>query len=465
MKEKIYRLSPYFAKKLMLNTLAAKNYKKRYTKQFNNYLQLYIKMWTEDRNKVLEFQKTELILLLQECYKFSPFYQANFNEKNIEFHEIIENPYAVLNKMPILSKMDRKNKVDIIVNLNPERRISEIGYTSGTSGSPTKNILDAESVAKGFAFLSRFYHIIGIEPKARSVRFSGRLIVNPLRNNPPFWILNNIEKQLFMSSYHLKEDNLGMYIDKLNQFKPQFMDGYPSAIFVLARYINQRKITLNFKPKGIATTAETLYDYQRDEIETAFNCKVFNQYASSEGSPYITECKNGKLHINEDSGYFEFLNNQNEPAQPGQIGRMVVTSFRNIKTPLIRYDIEDTVLLPKSMDKCGCGCNMAYVEKIIGREDDVLWTEEKGYIGRMDTAYKGLEGIVKSQIIQKNKSQIIVRNIIDEQYTSQMNAKFIQNLKDRVGSKINITVEIVDSIPLGPNGKFDAVKRLFEIPE
>lgn len=465
MKDKIYRLAPYFAKVLMLNIMATVNYRNRYTNQYKKYVRLYNKLWTEDRSLVLDFQKTELISLLKECYTYSPFYESRFKENKIELNEIIETPYSVLKRMPILTKMERKKHVEAIVNLNPERKISEIGYTSGTSGSPTKNVLDAESVAKGFALWARFHKTIGIDPSSRNVRFSGRLIVNPLRKKPPFWVYNRIEQQLFMSSYHLADSNLKSYINKLNRFEPELLDGYPSAIYVIARYINRQEIKLSFKPKAIATTAETLYDYQRTEIEKAFNCKVFNQYASSEGSPFITECKMGNLHINEDSGYFEFLDDRNEPALPSQIGRMVVTSFRNLKTPLIRYDIEDTILLPKNNDSCGCGCHMPYVEKIIGREDDVLWTEEKGYIGRMDTAYKGLEGIVKSQLIQETKYLLIVKNIIDEDYTEQMNAKFIQNLKDRVGSKVIIKIEIVDDIPLGPNGKFDAVKRQFNINE
>lgn len=44
-----------------------------------------------------------------------------------------------------------------------------------------------------------------------------------------------------------------------------------------------------------------------------------------------------------------------------------------------------------------------------------------------------------------------------------MNTKFLQNLKDRLGEKVTIDIQIVNDIPLGPNGKFDAVKREFEI--
>src|SRR5690606_38666192 len=150
---------------------------------------------------------------------------------------------------------------------------------------------------------------------------------------------------------------------------------------------------------------------------------------------------------------------------PGEIARLVVTSFRNYKTPLIRYDIENSMLLPKEQVFCPCGCKMPVVEEIIGREDDILWTEEKGYVGRMDTAYKGLEGIIKSQIIQTSPTEIIINNIVDEDYTEQMNSIFIQNIKDRLGVNIKITINKVKDIPLGSNGKFEAVKRKFKIDD
>src|SRR5699024_161613 len=150
-------------------------------------------------------------------------------------------------------------------------------------------------------------------------------------------------------------------------------------------------------------------------------------------------------------------------AAPGEIARMIVTSFRNWKTPLLRFDIQDTVLLPKEQKKCVCGCEMPYVDKIIGREDDLLWTKEKGYIGRMDTAYKGLRGIMKSQLIQKNENLLVVNQTVDKEYTSEMNSILIQNLRDRLGDEIRIEINIVEHIPLGANGKFDAVKREFEI--
>ena len=40
---------------------------------------------------------------------------------------------------------------------------------------------------------------------------------------------------------------------------------------------------------------------------------------------------------------------------------------------------------------------------------------------------------------------------------------FIKNLKDRLGESVNLKFEYVDVIPLGKNGKFEAVKRKFKL--
>ncbi|MGJ8665819.1 MAG: phenylacetate--CoA ligase family protein [Patiriisocius sp.] len=463
MLDKIYEYSPHFLKSFMLNVKAYLNSNTRYTQNFERYLEKYIQLWKSPVLDIKKFQKEELISLLLDCKSNVPLYKERFIEAKISDIDITSDPYNVLKKMPFLSKKDRKQKVELLINQNPNRPLKVIDYTSGTSGTPTKNYLDSESIEKGFALWSRFHHTIGITRKERTVRFSGKLIVKPHNKNPPFWVHNRIDNQLFMSSYHLTEKNIDVYIQKLNKFKPTFIDGYPSAIYIIAKQINKKKQILLFTPKAIATTAETLYDYQRVEIEKAFGSKVFNQYASSEGSPFITECINGNLHINEDSGVFEFLTPKDILAGPGEIGRMVVTSFRNSKTPLIRYDIEDTVLLPEIGKVCNCGCNMPMVEKIIGREDDLLWTEEKGYVGRMDTAYKGLEGILLSQIIQEDPVHFIVNNVVDDEFTIAMEEKFIKNLKDRLGKDIILNMRKVKDIPLGASGKFNAVKRNFEV--
>lgn len=462
-KDAIYSNSPYFVKKLLVNLLGYKYAKGRYGKLFEAYFNLYKDLWTKNPEELKAYQSNELAKLLLECHRYSKWYRGKFDELSITESDITKDPFKVLYQLPFLEKEQRRGFADAIRNDNPERPTKGIGFTSGTSGSPTINYLDKESVEMSFALWKRFHWSIGIPLRPKSARFSGRLVVPPKATKPPFWIYNYFEKQMLFSTYHLTEKNMGAYVKKLNQLKPELIDGYPSAVYVLAEFMNKNNLSLNFTPTAIATTAETLHDYQRTAIEKAFGCKVYNQYASSEGGSFITECKEGKLHVNLDTGIFEFLNLHNKPAAPGEIAQLVMTSFRNFKTPLLRYKIGDTVLLPEHQTNCSCGCHMPVVEKITGREDDILWTRQKGYVGRMDTAYKGLEGIIKSQLIQESPDSLIVNNVVDANYTKEFEAKLINNLKNRLGDEIKITINLMDDIPLSANGKFSAVKRKFKM--
>lgn len=459
----LYVSAPYPLKVLMLNVKALVDRYRRKNKRYHNYLREYDNTWLAPASEVYAIQKDNLTSLMLDCYRHVPFYKKRFLKLGLGEDDIKNNPFETLKHLPVLTKRERRVNLSTLINNSGKRPLKLADYTSGTSGVPMKFYLDAESIERSFAIWARFHKIIGLSYKERSVRFSGRVIVNPRNTQGPFWVTSFIDDRLFMSSYHLSEENMHVYIDKLNRFKPTFIDGYPSAIYNLARYINSHGVLLSFQLKAIATTAETLHDYQRKEIETAFRCKVYNQYASSEGSPFITECTSGNLHINEDSGFFEFYNLSNEIAQPGEMARMVITSLRNFKTPLLRYDNGDVVVLAKEGATCDCGCNMKLVDRVIGRQEDVLWTPHKGYIGRIDMALRGIEGLMNTQIVQKTPSVVVVNMVTAPSFTKADESLLAQNLQHRLGKETEVIINTVDDIPLGANGKMRTIVRQFEL--
>lgn len=463
-KTKVYYFLPYAIKNLLVSLTAYKNAQVRKGEFYYTYLKDFQQSWYYTKEELNNLQNKKLKQIFSELFEYSPYYKKQFTNAGVDKNDMSNNTLSVLFKLPFLEKKTLKEFLSKLENQNPNRKRDVVNYTSGTTGTPITVYYDKESIQMSFALWRRFHDTIGLPEKFRSVRFSGKMLINPQASHPPYWVFNFIDKQLFMSSYHLSENRLPDYIKKINQFKPQLIDGYPSAIYVLAKFINSKNISLTFKPVAIATTAETLYSYQRAEIEQAFKCKVYNQYASSEGGAFITECSQGNYHINLDSGYFEFLNFEEKPAQPGEYAELVITSFRNLKTPLVRYKSNDVVLLPKKNEHCTCGCKMPIVEEIAGRIDDILYTDDKGYIGRMDTAYKGLTGIEKSQIVQKSPQLIEIYQVVNSLYNNEIEKKFIKNLRERLGEIVSIKLIIVDDIPLSKNGKFKTVIREFNLP-
>jgi phenylacetate-coenzyme A ligase PaaK-like adenylate-forming protein len=108
MKDKIYRFSPYFIKVILLNWIAFLNYRKRNTSGYSMYLKQYIASWQLNFEEINQIQNEELKSLLKEVYNYSSYYQNFFKINNITIADIENDPRNVLNRLPLLSKADRR---------------------------------------------------------------------------------------------------------------------------------------------------------------------------------------------------------------------------------------------------------------------------------------------------------------------------------------------------------------------
>jgi phenylacetate-CoA ligase len=57
------------------------------------------------------------------------------------------------------------------------------------------------------------------------------------------------------------------YGRKINEYKPQYLNGYLSAIWYFAKLLEEYKIRFDFKLKGIFLTSKNIDFKQRDFIE------------------------------------------------------------------------------------------------------------------------------------------------------------------------------------------------------
>ena len=179
-----------------------------------------------------------------------------------------------------------------------------------------------------------------------------------------FWKTDNFHRVRYYSTFHIKQDYLKYYVEDLMKYQPEYFVGFPSTILDIAKYGKANNYDYPADTlKAIFPTAETVTKEMREVIETFFKAKIYDQYASSEGAPFIFECINGNLHLELQSGVFEVLDQHDLPCQSG---RLVVTSFTNEGTPLIHYDIGDSITLDEKNKICSCGNNNPIVKEILG---------------------------------------------------------------------------------------------------
>lgn len=453
MKQKIYNLSPNFLQNLSIYLYNRIAYKKRYGKEYSKFAAEFLINRDLSYSQLKEIQNKRFLNIVSYAVKSSPFYKDLYTK--------IEVPASVeeIDRLPIVDKEMLRKNISNVYTIGANE--GNHAKTGGTTGKSLEVLYTYENTQERFAMLDDFRGRFGYKLGKKTAWFSGKsLLTNRDIKKNRFWKTDPVHKVRYYSTFHIKEEYLKYYVEDIIKFKPEYLSGFPSTILEIASY--GLKHGYEF-PKGVCKaifpTAETLTKAMRDPIEKFFQCKMYDQYASSEGAPFIFECSQGNLHLELQSGVFEVLDEDNKPTQSG---RLVVTSFTTYGTPLIRYDIGDSITLEDESKTCDCGNHNPMVKEILGRIDDYIYSPENGKInlGNVSNTLKDTHGIIRFQAVQNELNKIELYVETDKKiYNDKIEQKFLHNWRDRVGSKMQISISYVDDIPVERSGKFRIVKN------
>lgn len=149
---------------------------------------------------------------------------------------------------------------------------------------------------------------------------------------------------------------------------------------------------------------------------------------------------------------FELLKlDSDEPAEYGQIGRIVVTDLFNYAFPIIRYDTGDTAIMARG-DAISNGYD--YITNLYGRRADLIFKPDGTPISPMilSRTLKYYSEILQWQFIQESSQEYILRIIIRQNQT--LNEKQIINqLSDYLGKEALLRIEYANEIPCLQSGK------------
>lgn len=430
-----------------------KAYQIRYGGDYNRFRKekKQNRSWSLDELK--KYQQERYAKLIEFAIEHSPYYKETLGK--------IPNVTDINNirQLPIVNKETlRTNIQDIVAKTDEKLSKSKTGGTTGKS-------LEVQNFHRNnqerFAFLDDFRSRFGYELGKKTAWFSGKsLLTNRDINKNRFWKTDYYHKVRYYSTFHIKEGYLKHYVEDLIQYKPEYLVGFPSTMLEIAKYGLQKGCDFPSNTiKAVFPTAETITPEMRGEIQRFFKTKLYDQYASSEGAPFIFECKNNKLHLELQSGVFEVLDENNQPANSG---RLVVTSFTTEGTPLIRYDIGDSITLEDEKTTCNCGNQNPLVKEILGRIDDYVYSPENGKINIINiaNAVKDVKGVTNYKVIQNELNKIKLQILTDkERYSKIEEQRFLKNWKDRVGENMDIKIEYVESFSVANSGKFRVVEN------
>lgn len=401
-----------------------------------------------------EYQTRELRRLLVHCYQNVSYYRDVFSERYIDERQLQSFLLEDLVRLPLLEKNTIRIKPNQFISRNVNPKKLHIYLTSGTTGTPLA-ILSSDETDRSVqaAYEARVRKWAGLDHKMSRAMIGGRLVVPKGITSPPFWRYNIFEHQLYMSAFHISPANTPDYVQALNHFRPDYLVGYTSAHFFLARMIDELGLKV-YKPRAVLTSSEKLTEDMRYQIEKVYQCEVFDGYSGVENCCLASECEYHRMHISPDVGIVEIVNAFGEQVKPGEPGEIVATGFLNFDQPLVRFRTGDMAI--QSAELCPCGRNMPVLENVIGRLEDTVIGRDGRETVRFHGIFVGLPGVREGQIVQDTILDFRVRLVVDTDFEKGEMDIIRQRFEERLG-QINLVFEFVGQIERTERGKFRAV--------
>ena len=369
----------------------------------------------------LEKNQNEAFLKMINAAKKTKFYPKFYERNEIDIHQI--QSLDDLKKLPILQKKHIKENPSAFLS-DTKKILKAKGYTSGSTGSPLMVYRDYRSILNENAYVWWYRQRAGLDIQDKKVSLRGDL------DRSKLFYFDKTANTLFISSYHLNREKLPQIVDKICQFQPKALLAYPSSAFTLAGLLEETNKELNIPL--VFTSSESLLTFQREKIEQNFKANIYDWYGTAERTIAL---------YSEGNKYYEPpLYSVNEYLEDSVIS----TSFINTIFPLIRYQVNDVV---QHQNKFNKKHKSIEIDKITGRIEDYVRLPDGSRIGRLDIAFKNIEGIKKAQIIQYALNYIKVSIVINEAKFSNKD-RLLQNLQKRLGKDVKIKIDIIKEAEL-----------------
>ncbi len=449
--DEIYISSPIWLQQVMVGVYGYGWYHRRFNRQFHNWCDALEshEAWSSTQFRAYQEEYLKKIVLAAQS---SPYYREVFRAADIS---PVSVSLGTLSNLPILSKETLRKHPRALLTQTPKRG-TLIFHSSGTTGTPTDiyyspkfhALESAVQAARNLGWAEVDYH-------SRRVMFGARKVCRFDQHTPPYWRYSPWENMAYASIYHLSPTNIPRYIDFLSDYLPDIIMGYPNALNIIASYVLETG--KNLAPvKAIITTSETVTDLIRRTVETAWGCKIYDQYGAVEGCLFASQCEHGRYHVSPEIGIVEIVNSKGTPCALGEVGEVIATGLQNFIQPLIRYKIGDAARWAIDQS-CPCGRQMPILEAIEGRFEDVCYTPDGRQMLRFDTVFKGVENIIKAQIVQE-KVDLFSINLVPGKHFGLGDIELLKkNMALHVGSTVEVVINQMSEIPRSDTGKFRAV--------
>jgi putative adenylate-forming enzyme len=298
-------------------------------------------------------------------------FQENVLSKSDYYKKYNQLDTSKWTEIPIISKPEFMSNFDAIntcgINLSEALELAiqsentrdfkseingiTVGLSTGTSGKRGVFLVSETERAKWVALVMQRVIQVNLFKRQKVAFF--------LRANSNLY--SSVNSSLFEFKYFDIFKNKDELLKELEVFQPDILASQPSYLMEIAKAKFYQ--TIKISPTQIISFAEVLDEADKQFIKQVFPVQLSEVYQCTEGFLGCT-CEHGTMHLNEDLVIIEKEWIDETKFYP------IITDFSRESQPIVRYRLNDILEVKK--EKCTCGSAFIAIEKIIGREDDVL---------------------------------------------------------------------------------------------
>ena len=387
-----------------------------------------------------EYTQRRIQAILAYAKKYSPFYQK------YEYAQSLQD-------FPVMCKTDyNENKDDILSEefRDQQDKLFKLS-TSGSTGAPFTVLCDGDKMNR---VNMNFISVMELNGFRLGMKRGEFRVWIPGKNTITKWksFKNNL---IMIDISNMGDEALAGICEKIRKEKIQVLVAYSSALTALTGYIKRKQIDVGkWSVEMVFSMGEALPQQTYDAVKEIWGFAPVRSYGNNENG-FIA------IQLNEEDRYTTDLYNfhieilkldSDEPAEPGELGRIVVTDYYNRAFPMIRYDTGDTGIYEEVEDENGRV--HGYFTEIYGRRGSLMYNckGEPLSIHVFMNVLINLEGIVhQAKCIQWEKTRYELLLNADREKVDEK--EVVDSYRHYLGEEAQIDVTYVDEIPIQASGK------------
>jgi phenylacetate-CoA ligase len=401
-------------------------------------------------------QHRQLAALLRHAHATVPWYRERLRAAGCTGDEAITPERW--RRIPLLTKQDiRHHQAEL-----RSRRVP-LGHgatfrnkTSGSTGEPLE-VLSTE-ITRLFwdatALRDDLWHRRDLRGRLVAIR-SGRYAPDPLavQEMPGWGILSPsaCASGPVTILYHLMP--IAQQAELLEAKRPHYILMYPSNARALCRHARRRPVRLP-DLEAVHTLGEPLTPDVRAACRETWGVPVRDSYSCEEMGFIALECPlHEHYHVQSESVLVEILDEEGQPARPGQIGTVVLTALHDFAMPLIRYAIGDYAEVG---EPCPCGRGLPVLKRIWGRRrNQVTLPDGRRAWPDVGALWAAMPDAEQIQVLQRGPDHVEVRFAGGDPLSPAEEQAIGARIQEALGHPFRLTFTGPQAIPRQPNGKYE----------